>query len=61
MLPAADQTLALAVAWTCEWLSVYPFGLDFNTETDHKPLLALLGAKPLDDLPRIQRVQIRLM
>lgn len=46
---------ALAVTWACERLSSYLIGLQFTIETDHKPLLALLGTKALNDLPpRIQ-------
>ncbi len=40
---------ALAVTWACERLSSYLIGLHFTIETDHKPLLALLGTKALDD------------
>ncbi|KAL6483174.1 hypothetical protein MHYP_G00080460 [Metynnis hypsauchen] len=53
---------ALAVTWACERLSSYLIGLQFTIETDHKPLLALLGTKALDDLPpRIQRFRLRLL
>ena len=34
----------------------------FKVETDHKPLVSLLGTKNLEDLPvRIQRFRMRLM
>ncbi|XP_062859493.1 uncharacterized protein LOC134321620 [Trichomycterus rosablanca] len=53
---------ALAVTWACERLSSYLIGLQFTIETDHKPLIVLLGTKALDDLPpRIQRFRLRLL
>ena len=54
---------ALAVTWNCEKFQDYLPGLStFTIETDHKPLLALLIAKLLDELtPRIQRFCMRLM
>ncbi|KAK7096429.1 hypothetical protein V1264_005727 [Littorina saxatilis] len=54
---------ALAATWACEKFSVYITGLaDLTIETDHKPLLALLKTKNLDELtPRIQRFRMRLM
>lgn len=54
---------ALAVTWACEKFSEYITGLkDLKIETDHKPLLALLKTKNLDELtPRIQRFRMRLM
>lgn len=54
---------ALAVTWCCEKFSDFLIGLPrFTIETDHKPLLALLKSKQLDELtPRIQRFRMRLM
>ncbi len=53
---------ALATTWACERFSNYLIGLCFTIETDHKPLLSLLGAKELDLLPiRVQRFRMRLM
>ena len=54
---------ALAVTWACEKFSNYIIGLkDLTLETDHKPLLALLKTKSLDELsPRIQRFRMKLM
>lgn len=53
---------ALAITWACERLSSYLIGVQFTIETDHKPLLPLLGTKALDDLPpRIERFRLRLL
>ena len=43
---------ALAVTRACKKLSNYLLGNKFLIETDHKPLVALLGSKQLDTLPR---------
>ena len=42
---------ALAVTWACERFQDYLIGLTFQIETDHKPLVPLLSAKNLDELP----------
>lgn len=53
---------ALATTWACERFSDFLIGIDFHIETDHKPLVPLLGSKDLDELPpRIQRLRMRLM
>ena len=54
---------ALAVTWACERFSDYLYGMRFQVETDHKPLVSLLSSsKRLDELPiRIQRFRLRLM
>ena len=53
---------ALALTWACERLADYLIGLQFNIETDHKPLVPLLNTKNLEDLPiRVQRFKMRLM
>ncbi|KAI4881647.1 hypothetical protein NFI96_006235, partial [Prochilodus magdalenae] len=53
---------ALAITWACERFSDYLVGIRFHVETDHKPLVPLLGSKSLDELPpRIQRLRMRLM
>ena len=53
---------ALAVTWACERFSNYSIGARFKIETDHKPLVPLLGTKDLSELPaRVQRFKIRLM
>ena len=52
---------ALASTWACEKFSKYILGLKFTIETDHKPLIALLGYKELDPLPpRVLRFRLRL-
>ena len=54
---------ALAMTWCCEKFADYLVGLSsFLIETDHKPLLALMKTKQLDELtPRIQRFRMRMM
>ena len=52
---------ALAITWACEKFSTYILGKKFMIETDHKPLVPLLGTKHLDDLPpRVLRFRLRL-
>jgi len=52
---------ALATTWACEKFSTYILGMRFLIETDHKPLVPLLGTKHLDSLPpRILRFRLRL-
>lgn len=53
---------ALALTWAAERFEGYITGLDVVFETDHKPLVTLLGKSPIDLLPpRIQRFRMRLM
>lgn len=53
---------ALALTWACERFNDFILGLHFELETDHKPLVSLLGGQSLDSLsPRIQRFRMRLM
>lgn len=53
---------ALAMTWAAERFEGYIKGLEIVCETDHKPLVTLLGKSPLDVLPpRIQRFRMRLM
>ena len=52
----------LATTWACEKFSQYIVGKTVHIETDHKPLVPLLGTKHLDSLPpRILRFRLRLM
>ncbi|XP_064469720.1 uncharacterized protein K02A2.6-like [Ornithodoros turicata] len=52
---------ALALTWAAEKFE-YIRGLRFKFETDHKPLLPLLGDQQLDQVPpRVQRSRLRLM
>lgn len=53
---------ALGLTWACDRFSDFLIGLRFRLETDHKPLISLLGSKSLSELPpRIQRFRMRLM
>ena len=53
---------ALALVWACEKFGDYAIGKDITLETDHKPLVPLLGKTNLDCLPpRVLRFRIRLM
>ena len=53
---------ALASLWACTRFQDYIYGIHFVLETDHKPLVALLGNKSLDQIPpRIQRMKIRML
>ena len=51
----------LAVTWACEKFASYILGKRISIETDHKPLVPLLGTKDLDNLPpRVLRFLLRL-
>ena len=53
---------ALALTWAYEELADYLVGLQFHIETDHKPLVPLLGTKHLEDLViRVQCFRMQLM
>lgn len=53
---------ALALTWALEKFSEYTLGKVIQLETDHKPLVPLLGQKSLDLLPpRVLRFRLRLM
>lgn len=50
------------MTWASERFRDYLIGLRFEMQTDHKPLVSLLGSKNIDELPvRIQRFRMRLM
>ena len=52
---------ALATAWACEKFADFIIGKHVEIETDHKPLVPLLGSKDLDRLPpRVLRFRLRL-
>ena len=52
---------ALAVTYGCEKFAQYLIGRKFEIQTDHRPLLACLQTKRLDQLtPRLQRLKLRL-
>ena len=53
---------ALAFMWACERLSDYLLGMQFNIQTDHKPLVPLFSSKHLKELPvRVRRFQMCMM
>lgn len=53
---------AYAVTWACERFEKFLIGTKFHVQTDHKPLIALLGDRELNTIPaRIQRFKLRLM
>ena len=53
---------ALALTWALKKFSEYVLGKVVCLETDHKPLILLLGQKSLDLLPpRVLRFRLRLM
>ena len=53
---------ALALTWALEKFAEYVLGKAVVLETDHKPLVPLLGQKSLDLLPpRVLRLRLRLM
>lgn len=45
------EQIALTTMWACERFAEYLIGKDFHVDTDHKPLVPLLGSKCLEKLP----------
>ena len=53
---------ALALTWACDRFARYVMGVLILLETDHKPLIPLLGQKLLDQVSlRVQRFRLNLM
>ena len=53
---------ALALTWSCKRLQDYLIGKHFYIETDHKPLIPMLGQQDIHKLPvRIQSMCMRLV
>ena len=53
---------ALATTWACERLADHLIGKKFLVETDHNPLVPILGSKNLEEMsPRIQRLRMRVL
>ena len=48
---AQNEKEALALTWALEKFSEYVLGKSVILETDHKPLVPILGRKSLDMLP----------
>jgi hypothetical protein len=53
---------ALAICWGCQKFDYFLAGRSFWVETDHKPLVSVLGEKELAKLPiRVQRFRLKMM
>ena len=51
----------LSIVYACERFYQFVYGQPFECETDHKPLVAIINQKNLNDCPlRIQRLLLRL-
>ena len=62
MLANREGRVTHALVWACEKFADYVSGKAILLETDHKPLVPLLGKTNLDCLPpRVLRFQIHLM
>ena len=46
---------ALAVRWACEKFHLYLYGIEFEIQTDHRPLVTVLGPKSKPPSARIER------
>lgn len=53
---------SLAIMWTCTRLQQYLIGKQFTIFTDHKPLIAILKTKPINELTsRLQRFRMHMV
>ena len=53
---------ALAICWGCAKFHYYLAGRQFRVETDHKPLVSILGEMELAKLPlRVQRFRLKMI
>jgi len=53
---------ALAICWASSKFHYYLAGREFAIETDHKPLVSILGEKELSKLPlRVQRFRLKML
>lgn len=53
---------ATGIEWACRKFEEYVLGKPFQVLTDHKPLVAILGSKRLDEMtPRLQRIKLKLL
>lgn len=53
---------ALAVTWPCESVRMYMVKLQFNVETNHKPLIPRFSKERLGKLPpQLQRMRMRIL
>lgn len=53
---------ALRLTWACERFSMYILGKQSQIYTGHKPLVEILGSKPISKLSsRLQRFRMRLL
>ena len=59
---ATIEKESLAVTWSCDHFEKYLIGKHFLIQTDHRPLVATLKSKRLDELsPRLQRFKLRIL
>ena len=59
---ATIEKECLAISWACDHFQQYLIGKQFTVHTDHRPMLAILQSKRLDELsPRLQRFKLRLL